>query len=713
MGDREVSKEAEEVEEREMSVALHSPLSYPLPEELQKMERSETVCCYCGVSYLIFHEFHQLHTQLAQLKGELQDLREAAQREKAQREALELGRLEWERALHLEMQRQAEVRERNTREELEDRTQNTLRALRDEFEAEYESLRKEVGEEHQKIYKEKESQIRGELGDLEAEKLRRQREELERRSEEREKVLSDALQKANKNSDELRKELQQLEERLALAAAMKEEAEHIVGKEKLQGEILRGICARQRQTLQATLSLLRSSGSGLTDVRGFLSQLTRAWQGFRSQIMQHSTQVYSVREELRNSNVELQKMREEKECLSQQLMEQKRQSEEQLSKLEDSEKGHRAKLLRLQVELEEKHEKWLSCQQRCDAVQKQLSTCDQREEQINRKYFAAMEEVTQLRRALENIQQEMRELERQRDIMLESHGRALTMMKEDFTQQLATKLSASLEEQRSQSSLHLREQMEKLRREVDLQLTADRKKNQLLLLQCQQGRSQLQQKLEESEMKLQELQEDLQKERRSREDERRTQYEERRRKEEEIHNQATVHLSQAKAEIELITAKNAELQEEVALLQDTVRRECQEREELTAALSQTRQELFGPQSRASHQGTLRPSPPDHMEKHTPPRSKNVHNRSQAQASITRSSTSPNRLRPSPACTDKDRGRGTGGGGAGGRNLEFWSNGRVLGGEKQQEVTLPRLKTSSTVSEVKRKVSLVMGRKEKL
>lgn len=64
-------------------------------------------------------------------------------------------------------------------------------------------------------------------------------------------------------------------------------------------------------------------------------------------------------------------------------------------------------------------------------------------------------------------------------------------------------------------------------------------------------------------MKLQDLQEDLQQERRSREDERRTQYEERRRKEEEIHHQATVHLSRAKAEIELMTEKNAELQEEV------------------------------------------------------------------------------------------------------------------------------------------------------
>ncbi|XP_013766230.1 trichohyalin isoform X2 [Pundamilia nyererei] len=648
------------------------------------MERTETVCCYCGVSYLIFHEFQQLRTELAQLEAELQDLRETAQKEKAQREALELGRLEWERALLLEMQRQAEIRERNTQEELEQRNQNAVRALRDEFEAESESTRKEVEEERRKIYNEKESQVRGEL---------------ERRSDEREKVLRDALQKANKNSDDLRKELQQLEERLAITAAKKEEAEQILGKEKQQVEIHRGACVQQHQALRATLSLLRSSGSALTDVRGFLSQLTRAWQAFRSQIMQHNTQVYSaLSEELKNSSVALQNTREEKECLSQQLIEQKRRSEEQLSQLEDSEKEHRGKLLRLQVELEEKHERWLSCQQRCDAMQKQLLSCSQREEQMNRKYFAAAEEVTQLRRALENTEQETRELKKERDVMLESHGRALNLMKEDFTQQLATKLTAALEEQRSQSSLHLREQMEKLRREMDLELTVDREKSQFMLLQCQRDRSQLQQKLEKSEMKLRELQEVLQQEWRSREDKRRTQCEERRRKEEEIHRQAMANLVQAKAAIKLMTEKNAELQEEVTLLEDTVRRECQEREELTAALSQARQEL---------------SLPDHLERHTPTGNKSVHKHGQARAPLTRSLASPSRLRPSPACTDKGRGQGTGGEQVGLGNLESWSSGRVLGGEKQKEVTLPKLKTSYTVSEVKRKVNLVMERKETL
>lgn len=140
-------------------------------------------------------------------------------------------------------------------------------------------------------------------------------------------------------------------------------------------------------------------------------------------------------------------------------------------------------------------------------------------------------------------------------------------------------------------------------------------------------------------------------------------------------------------------------------------RECEEREELTAALSKAQEELAGLRSPAYHQGSTR-SHPKTMERDTPPGEKHFHLHSQARVILTRRSTTPNTLRHSPARTNKDRGQGTDGGGTG-RSVESWNGGGLSGGEKQQGGALPKLKTSNSVSEVKRKASLVMGTKERL
>uniref|UniRef100_A0A3B3WFJ1 Uncharacterized protein n=1 Tax=Poecilia mexicana TaxID=48701 RepID=A0A3B3WFJ1_9TELE len=174
-----------------------------------QMERNETKCDYCGVSYLTLYENRQLQSRLAQLEAELQEWKETAQREKAQLEAWELNRLEQER----ELQSQVDVREKTIRDELEKRYRDMTKTLKDEFEAKSDRTRNKMKADHQKIIEEKERQLRRELGDLMVEKLRKQREELKKSAEERETVLRTDLQKAKEISKNLKKNLHELRQR--------------------------------------------------------------------------------------------------------------------------------------------------------------------------------------------------------------------------------------------------------------------------------------------------------------------------------------------------------------------------------------------------------------------------------------------------------------------------------------------------------------------
>ncbi|XP_068172619.1 trichohyalin [Antennarius striatus] len=690
MGDEERCMEVAQEGEKEMRMVLHGPPIHPLPEEIKQMAHSETVCRYCGVSYLIYHEFHQLTTQLAQMEAELQELREITEREKAQRHALELGRLEWERALHLEMERQAKEEEK-TREELENKSKDTERALREEFERKHETKWRDMKEEFLKIGKEKERQLERELGSLEKERLTQLREELERRMEEGEKVLRDALQKANKNSEELREYQQQLEERLAIAVSTKEEVERLLEKEKERDEILRGVCVRQQQALHKTVPTLHSCRSELTSLRGFLHQMTGAWQTFRSDILHHSTQVSSVwREELKHSRVGFQKVREEKESLTQQLREQRRQREEQLSQ----QKEHREEICRLKEELEEKCQQLSSCQQRCNTLGQQLLSWQQREEQINRMSRTAEEEVTQLREVLDEAQRETRQLRREREILIESHSKALNIMEENCRRQIASKLHAAVAEQKRQNALHLREQEEELRREAELELAIDREKKRLLLEQYQRDCAHFQQELLEKDQELRGLQQET-----------RSRVEEERKRREELQRslqQETLDLSRAKAELQQETERSSQLKEEVVLLQETVRRECEEREGLTAALCEAQQELLRLRSPASPPASSG-SPSTPSERRPPQGKQSFHHHSRSQVPFGHSSDSTNAFRPCPAIADK-RGRSSDGGAAR-RSFQSWN--RAGGGRRMG--TPPRWKVSDTAS----KVSLVMERKEML
>ncbi|XP_067947290.1 cingulin-like protein 1 [Watersipora subatra] len=60
----------------------HYKPEHPLPEEIQSMERDDTVCQFCGVSYLIHNEIKALEEKLAKVESELAVLRGSEEREK-------------------------------------------------------------------------------------------------------------------------------------------------------------------------------------------------------------------------------------------------------------------------------------------------------------------------------------------------------------------------------------------------------------------------------------------------------------------------------------------------------------------------------------------------------------------------------------------------------------------------------------------------------
>uniref|UniRef100_A0A8C3HZU8 Leucine, glutamate and lysine rich 1 n=1 Tax=Chrysemys picta bellii TaxID=8478 RepID=A0A8C3HZU8_CHRPI len=59
----------------------HVPM-HALPEEIQKMSRDETVCKYCGVSYLILHEFKLMEDKVKAMEKEMKFYEGSVEREK-------------------------------------------------------------------------------------------------------------------------------------------------------------------------------------------------------------------------------------------------------------------------------------------------------------------------------------------------------------------------------------------------------------------------------------------------------------------------------------------------------------------------------------------------------------------------------------------------------------------------------------------------------
>ena len=85
----------------------HGTPQHPLPEELRKMPRDETVCKFCGVSYLIHNEIKALEDKLKATQKELQKYKGSLEREEKLKQ--EVGQLEAQVQLERDQRKNREM----------------------------------------------------------------------------------------------------------------------------------------------------------------------------------------------------------------------------------------------------------------------------------------------------------------------------------------------------------------------------------------------------------------------------------------------------------------------------------------------------------------------------------------------------------------------------------------------------------------------------
>ncbi|XP_048024118.1 trichohyalin-like isoform X3 [Megalobrama amblycephala] len=376
---------------------------------------------------------------------------------------------------------------------------------------------------------------------------------------------------------------------------------------------LRSRFVQQQWRLREALALLQSSRGEMTTVKSQLTHFLETWDNSKAPIQQSCISADAgLRDEVKTLKIGLQKSMHQKEHVKK-LLEIKSVEKEDLQALWSEQT---AAIERLSQDLREKEESRLSCQQRCESMQEQLLAWQQKEEEVTQRLERAEGEMKDLRVARSTLQQER--LSFHREELRRTHVGELERLEESFRRRLnaaeehSSKMEVLLQQKQAEQDKQLKQQEMELRREAEIELDIQRQKNQELQNKYQSENQQLQNKIpalihsatQELREELAELQkrvnkqeEEMQHIRKSASQRQQQLLQEQRTGEAQLQSalqelqQKTQELNQAQSHIHKLREERAALEEEKCFLEETVRRECEEREELTAALTLAKEQL--------------------------------------------------------------------------------------------------------------------------
>ncbi|XP_011956194.1 protein LEKR1 isoform X1 [Ovis aries] len=583
----------------------HVPM-HALPEEIQKMSPEEKVCKYCGVSYLILHEFKAMEEKVKAMEKEMKFYQGSIEREKRLQEKLQSLSQDFE---------QCKIDNESKTERIQDASMK-LKSYQDEFQR----VQKELSQLQQELkIKQKQSQI------------------FSQRLMEYKYFWTKTLALLTFTKSELNSIKNEVYDHFKNWTSLKREV-------FLQIKSISETALTEIKMLNKSLTVSQRNNVCLEEEMKNLKLLSDA-AVLRSQQIQTSKQqevnlqtrchdlqkeVLDLQCQVEALGLKLQKAVTEMDNYKEKLKNKSNEADEyqrELRKLKFESIISDSRHTRL---LKEKEDSLMTCQQIYKTLQEELTAKERQEDDLKRRINLAENELEITRTLLNQTKEEVVTLKSERELMLISHQKSVEQLQETLRQKLLNddnwreKIEAEITKERAQHLVEFQEQALLFKEEAKLELNIEKEKHQEIIQKYKKEQEELQMKIsdliegatKDLRFKLTALEEKLRKSH--------VQYtEESALKEKEIENLKSLvvefesrlkkeidsngsvsedlrkEMKKKSDELERVMLAQTQLieqfnqsQKENTFLQETVRRECEERFELTEALSQAREQLL-------------------------------------------------------------------------------------------------------------------------
>nr|XP_011751071.1 leucine-, glutamate- and lysine-rich protein 1 isoform X4 [Macaca nemestrina]XP_011751072.1 leucine-, glutamate- and lysine-rich protein 1 isoform X4 [Macaca nemestrina]XP_011751073.1 leucine-, glutamate- and lysine-rich protein 1 isoform X4 [Macaca nemestrina] len=583
----------------------HIPV-HALPEEIQKMLPEEKVCKYCGVSYLILHEFKAMEEKVKAMEKEMKFYQGSVDREKRLQEKLhslnqELEQYKIDSKSKTERIYDVGMQLKNQQNEFQ-KVEKQLSHLQDELKIKYRQSY---------IFSQRLSEYKYFWNKTLSLLTFTKRELTSIKNE-----VYDNYQNWTSLKGEIFLQIKSISE-TALTEI------DILNKSLI-------VSQRNKVCLEKEMKNLKL----LSDAAILRSQQI---QTSRQQEVNLQTRCYDLEKEVLDLQclvealgVKLQKAVTEMDNYKEMLMNKSNEADDcqrELRKLKFesviSESQHT-------MLLKEKEDSLMTCQQIYRALQEELTAKEKQEEDIKRRINLAENELEITKTLLNQTREEVLTLKNERELMLISHQKSIEQLQETLRQKLLSddnwkeKIEAELAKERAQHLVEFEEQALLFKEETKLQLDIEKEKHQDIIQKYKKEQEELQmkisdlitgatrdlrqevtalrEKLHESHIRYTEESESKEKEIENLKN-LVAEFESRLKKEidsnDSVSEDLRKEMKQKSDELKRVMLAQTQLieqfnksQEENTFLQETVRRECEERFELTEALSQAREQLL-------------------------------------------------------------------------------------------------------------------------